>query len=243
MKKILLIMIAATLSSSLFAQNIMLSDEHGAIASGSTILVLGDPMDDEIIAELDVKNNSSSEMEIGCFRRQLNFASDSSWSQFCWVVCYAPFVDTASLTHTLAAGETISDFSGHYHSMQAIGSSRVTYVFYDVANMGDSTTVTIEYKASPAGIGEDLLSQVRISNAYPNPAKNVAYFDYTLPDGVQEATMVISNLLGAVVKTIDVANGDSRVMVNTSDLKNGLYICSMEVQNNVVMTRKMIVNH
>ena len=95
----------------------------------------------------------------------------------------------------------------------------------------------------PEGIGDELLSQVAFSNAYPNPANSVAYFDYSLPAEVQEAKLVISNLLGAVVETINVAGNNNRLMVNTSNFKNGLYICSMEVQNNVVMTRKMIVNH
>ncbi len=242
MKKILLLFVVATLSTGLFAQSLALSDEHGPIAPGGTIMVVGDPMDPFIVAHIDVKNNASTALDVKVFRRIVDTLTGSK-NYFCWGACFSYETDTSLTQLTIQPGETNSEFSGDYEPHEQIGSSYITYVFYDANNMADSVGVTVHFKTSPEGIAEDLTNKIDFSNAYPNPASKVAYFDYTMPTDVSQAKLVISNLLGAVVETVNVSANDNRIKLNTSNLKNGLYICSLEVQNSVVMTRKLVVNH
>ncbi len=241
MKKILLLFVLATLSTGLFAQSLALSDDHGPIAPGSTVLVVGDPMDPTIMAHIDVTNNASSTLSVKVFRRIISVVPGTS-NYFCWGACFDPSTDTSLTQLPIEPGATNSEFSGDYEPLEQIGSSIITYVFYDAENIADSVSVTVEFKASPEGIAEDLTSKISFSNPYPNPANKVAYFDYVMPVEVNQAKIVISNLLGAVVETINVPANDNRVEINTNSLQNGLYICSLEVQNSVVITRKLVVN-
>lgn len=242
MKKLLLFFVISVLSTALFAQSLALSDENGPISPGGTVLVVGDPMDPIITARIDVTNNGSSTIDVKVFRRIVSVIDGTS-NYFCWGVCFEPVIDTSLTQYPIAPGETNDLFFGDYEPLEQIGSSFITYVFYDAANIADSVGVTVEFKASPEGINDYLESMVSFSNAYPNPANKSAYFDYVLEEGLNNAKLVVSNLLGAVVETVNVPANENRIQLNTSNMQNGLYICTLEVQNSVVMTRKLVVNH
>jgi hypothetical protein len=242
MKKLLLVFSISILSIGISAQSLSLSDDNGPIDSGATVMVVGDPMDAIITAQIDVTNNSSASIDVKVFRRIVSVLPNTS-NYFCWGVCFEPPVDTSLIQLTIGPGETNEQFFGDMEPMEQVGSSYITYVFYDVENMADSVSVTVHFKSSPEGIGEDLLSSIDFSNAYPNPSDKVAYFDYSLQADLTNAKLVISNLLGAVVETVNIPASEQRIQINTAGLQNGLYICSLEVQNNVVATRKLIINH
>jgi hypothetical protein len=242
MKKFILLFVISILSTGLLAQSLSLSDENGPISPGGTVMVVGDPMDAIISARIDVTNDGSSSINVKVFRRIVSVLPGTS-NYFCWGVCFEPDVDTSLTSWPIAPGETNDLFYGDLEPLEQIGSSFITYVFYDADNMADSISVTVEFKASPEGIADNLESMVSISNAYPNPANKTAYFDYTLDEGLNNATLVVSNLLGAVVETVNVPASENRVQLNTSSMQNGLYICTLEVRKSVVMTRKLVVNH
>jgi hypothetical protein len=242
MKKLLLVFIISVLSTGLSAQSLSLSDDNGPIDPGATVMVVGNPMDAIITAQIDVTNNNSAALDVKVFRRIVSVLPNTS-NYFCWGVCFEPTVDTSLISLNIPSGETSEQFFGDLEPMEQIGSSYITYVFYDVENMADSVSVTVHYKASPEGIEDDLISRIDFSNAYPNPSDKVAYFDYSLEADLTNAKLVISNLLGAVVETLSIPANEDRIQINTAGLQNGLYICSLEVQKNVVATRKLIINH
>ncbi|MBE9492339.1 MAG: T9SS type A sorting domain-containing protein [Bacteroidetes bacterium] len=243
MKKILLLIFSVTVSVAMFSQNLSLSTEQGPIPPNGSIMVIGDPGDDQIIAHVYVTNNGTASIDVKVFRRQ-NVIQPNAWSQFCWWVCYSGETDTSGFFVTIDPGVTdTSDFSGHYHPEGTPGISSVTYVFYDVNNMSDSTSVTVEYNASPAGIFDELIKAVALSNVYPNPANRVAFIDYSLPEELFKAKLAVNNLLGATIMEIDLYAAENRIKINTEELKNGIYFCSLKVNNQVISTKRLIVNH
>jgi len=245
MKKLLLFLFAIGLASVSFSQgSLALSNDNGPIPNHGNVLIIGDPADEEIVAHIYVTNNSVHPINVMVFRRQNSMASDSSWSQFCWGACFGPDTDTCLFPITIDAGATnTADFSGHYHPKQAIGSGKITYVFYDGSNMADSVAVNVEFKASPAGFSESFIEGIRISEVYPNPANNAAYIDLEIPADAGSASIMVSNLLGSQVKNIEVNNLSGKQKIETVDLKNGLYFCTVKVNGQVISTRRMIVNH
>lgn len=84
----------------------------------------------------------------------------------------------------------------------------------------DSKTIGInEYEASP----------LQVLNCIPNPADNYIYINYQITAPVPSPlTLFINNLSGQTVysKTIDNPDGGS-VLVNTSVLSNGVYMCHL----------------
>ncbi|MFO8129135.1 MAG: T9SS type A sorting domain-containing protein [Bacteroidales bacterium] len=244
MKKPILIIAVVFAAASLMGQSLSLSNEHGAIPDHSTILVLGDPADNEIVSEMDVTNNSTDAIDVMVFRRQGAFPSDSSWSQFCWGVCFAGDTDTSAFAITIQPGpSTPEPFSGHYHPRMAPGSAMVAYVFYDANDMSDSVVVNVEYKASPAGYSENPAGLVKMSEVYPNPSDERAFVDIYLPEGAGNANLIVSNLLGSVVKEIEISKVTERLEIPVSDLKNGLYFVSIRIGGQAVEAKRIVVNH
>jgi len=87
----------------------------------------------------------------------------------------------------------------------------------------------------------NLLSQVRISNPFPNPASVSASFGYFLPPGVNEARLVVRNLTGhiEIIMPLDVEG--NRVVLDISNLRNGIYLYTIEVDNQAVVSKRLVV--
>lgn len=244
MKKLLLLTLAVFVTGFVFSQSLSLSNEDGPIADHGTVLILGDPADEEIVAHIYVTNNAAESKDVMVFRRQNYMASDSSWSQFCWGACFPGTLDTCMFPIAIAAGTTDElSFSGHYHPKMAPGSASVTYVFYDANNMSDSVAVNVEYKASPTGMNETLANSISVSEVYPNPANNVAFIDLNIPEGLNNAQLIVSNLLGSEVKSLNINERSGKVRIDVGDLKNGLYFCTIKAQGQLLESKRLVVNH
>ena len=119
----------------------------------------------------------------------------------------------------------------------------MTYVWFDKNNPDDSVVVTVEYNASPAGIGEDHLNKALLSNAYPNPANTQVSFDYELPEGVNDASILVTNILGVTVKNVDLQNNSGKITIPTFDFPQGIYFYNFIAGKKIIDTRKFIVKH
>lgn len=91
------------------------------------------------------------------------------------------------------------------------------------------------------GIDEEIAG-VKVT-AYPNPAKDFTTIEYTL---IKDANVSVSitDLSGKVAYYNNLGKrdaGTSNIMVNTSELSNGLYIYTVTVDNNKV-NRRILVN-
>jgi hypothetical protein len=76
-----------------------------------------------------------------------------------------------------------------------------------------------------------------ISEFYPNPAKEIAYFDYYFN---KSEKLIIMDILGNEVKTIKLSV-KGRQKVNISDLSKGIYFGNIIINNEVVIVKKLIV--
>lgn len=79
--------------------------------------------------------------------------------------------------------------------------------------------------------------------AYPNPAKDFTTIEYTLRENANVA-ISMTDLTGKIVYSNDLGKrdaGTSNVIVNTSELSNGVYMYTLTV-NNKKVTRRIIVN-
>jgi hypothetical protein len=95
---------------------------------------------------------------------------------------------------------------------------------------------------SPMGVSKDRNSVVGINNLYPNPASNSATLVYSLKQPVA-VELTVTNIIGAKVKTLDLGKqtvGSHEAKLNISDLKAGVYICTLKAGENVV-TKRLVV--
>lgn len=78
-----------------------------------------------------------------------------------------------------------------------------------------------------------------LSEGYPNPAQEQVSFNYKVNQSAG-ASMVISDLQGRVLKTTPLNSTEGILRINTSELKAGMYICTLMDQNQMKVSRKII---
>ena len=76
---------------------------------------------------------------------------------------------------------------------------------------------------------------------YPNPVSEYFYFDYSATF-LKNAKLQVYNSIGKIVITKDLEEKQGNEKVYVTDLENGLYFCSLVVDDNRVVTKKILVN-
>lgn len=243
MKKILLSLICATIFSGIFAQSLSLTDTNGvSINAGATIQFLGDPADEVIQAIVFVKNNADVAKEVKV-KKVIN-AGDTlpgTINTFCWGLCFPPTTYVSPFSQVIEPGAVCKQFYGDYNPLTVPGVSKIMYVFFDVNNTNDTVAVTVEYKASPASVSDDLIRLVKFSEAYPNPAVSAVYIDYTVPESVKSAKIAITNMLGSKIREVKLDNRSGKARIAVSDLVNGIYFYSLVADDQLLLTKKFVV--
>ena len=245
MKKLLLFVALVGMSFYVVGQSFSLSDANGPIEPNSIVYIIGDPTPGvPLTAHIYVTNNSGETKKVMVKKViQEGDTIPGTINYFCWGVCYGPGTYVSD-TVSIEAGGTNEEFTGDYDVDEGgPGKSYVTYVWFDKNNPDDSVAVKVEYNASPAGIGEVHLSKAVLSNAYPNPANTQVSFDYELPEGVYDASILVTNILGVTVKSVDLQSSSGKITIPTFDFPQGIYFYNFIAGNKIIDTRKFIVKH
>ena len=244
MKKLLLSIALLSFGLAAVSQNLVLSYEGNTLDPGQTLQVILDPGEEVVTAYIACTNNSSASISVKTKKLILEGDTLTGTSNyFCWGACFPPFVYNSPNAIMVDPGATNNDFYADYEPRAQIGISTITYVFFDENNPADSAAVTVEWNGSPAGVSNPLLSQVTFSEAYPNPASTVARVDYDLPAGLENAGVVITNLLGAKVMELQVNGLQGQLEIPVYDLQDGIYFYTLKTQKNLAITKKFVVRH
>jgi hypothetical protein len=245
MKKTILLslFILSLISSRVLAQSILISDLSGNSVNGTTITLSTSDINTAIMDEyLRVKNNTEQDLNL-YVRRIINSEVNSSSNSFCFgVLCYNEHTDTSTTAVLLVPGHDTT-FSGDYLPNLHSGLTSITYEFYDIRNPEAPVTaqVTVNYHLSPLNVGNELKA-FDISEAFPNPASGSTSFEYNIPLGIK-GTIVLRNLIGTVVREVELEKQEGKELINTSDLKDGIYFYSVFLNNKIELTRKLIIRH
>lgn len=191
-------------------------------------------------ANVKIINTGSSSMDIKVSMDNLN-ADPNHITYFCWgIICYPPTVTVSTDPVSMAPGDTATSFIGYLNPAGYAGVSQVTYNFFDVADESDSVSVTFLYDIT-TGIDE-LSNKIDISQAYPNPANNITKISYDLKSA-QNGKLVFYNLLGSVVKEINLTDSKSTLILSTNGFESGIYYYSILSNGKSSPARKLIVAH
>lgn len=243
MKKIILSLFCLALYSGSFAQSLSLSFTNGdPINSGSTVQFVGDPSDETIYAYINITNLTAIAKTVSI--KKVIHEGDTipgTWNTFCWGVCYSDTTYISPFPQTIQPGITSDGFSGDYSPKNHLGISTISYVFFNVDDRNDSVSVVVEFKASPASVGNEPDGLVKFSGAYPNPAVNDVYVEYSIPVTFNRASIIISNMLGSRVKEVSLTERSGKASITVTDLTNGIYFYSLIADDQLLQTRKFVV--
>ncbi len=225
------------------AQNLSLSNESGTLNNGDYVYIWGDSGTyTQIVSHFEIHNNGSSAIDVRVKKTEVNLVSGSV-NTFCWGTCYSPATYISGDIISIASGASNQhDFSGDYFPTGTIGQSTIMYTFYDNADPNDSVCINVVYGSTPASI-ETSTPMIEFSNAYPNPAISVVYFNYSLKPGSYNAEIVVTDLLGgeAIRQVIPISG--SKASIDVSSLTSGVYFYSLQINGEPQFTRKLIVKH
>ncbi len=108
-------------------------------------------------------------------------------------------------------------------------------------------TDAIEYTVSVSVLEKDhkpIIFQskdITIQDVYPNPVQDLAYMDYRLHNESAVAKVVIHNILGRVINEFELSPFEDRVKIQTEEFVSGIYFYTLYLNNNGVLTRKLVV--
>ena len=101
----------------------------------------------------------------------------------------------------------------------------------------------VGHKNSNININMDALNKISGINisVKPNPAKQWAAFDYTLPENATNAKITIRDVTGKVIEVLHVTGQQGQKLWDTRQIKQGVYIYTLEAVG-YSMSGKLIIN-
>ncbi len=227
-----------------FSQGLVLKDADGNDITNATLTVHGSPSASYLKAKVFLYNDGEEAIEVWA-RKIEQEVLPNTFNTFCWAdFCFDVDVVESPSGLSLAAGATTidTDFYGQYYPDGQSGTTIVNYEFFSRNESFETVGVTVTYTADATGTSGPRLSQARIADPRPNPARDFTIFDYQLPPDVRSARLVVRNLTGSVVMETSLDPSGSRLRLETSSLNNGIFLYSFVVNEQVILTKKLVVN-
>lgn len=209
---------------------------------GDTVTIYGDPEASGIEFSAVFTNND----DVGAIirvERSVISSVDGSSNYFRWVNTNNPQEDISGEDLLVQPGESSpdDDFIAYYVPNGVVGSTLIEYSFLNISDVNKLIKVVLKFDTTTDDIDENIHKNTKVSDIYPNPAYGSVSIDYNMPLEVKSARIRIVNVLGSVVKDINIDTRDNRINLNISDLTDGIYFYSIIINNELLNTKKLIV--
>ncbi len=140
-------------------------------------------------------------------------------------------------------GETLQNFVYVLESGMQSTQNTIKFQFFARGNSTDvidhAVHIMVEEK-----MGRPVLfhsREITIQDVYPNPVQEYAFMDYRIHQESVDAKVVIQNILGKPITELDLLPSETRVKFQTEDFSSGIYFYTIYLDNNAVLTRKLII--
>ncbi len=143
----------------------------------------------------------------------------------------------------LEPGQQLANFQVALDAGLVAGESLVRYQVYNRQTPTQLTEFDLNFNVEERQEKQNIYSSklVTLHDVYPNPVVDQAVVDYKVLDDRAKAKLVVHNLLGNIVGEYNLPTMDNFVRLKTDDLAAGIYFYTLYVNNESVMTRKLVV--
>ena len=143
----------------------------------------------------------------------------------------------------LEPGQSLTNFQIALEGGLVPGLSFIRYIAFNRLNPGHSFEFDVNFMVEEKPEKENIYQsrQITVRDVYPNPSIDHAFVDYELLSDRTKAKIRVHNLLGNVVGEYDLSSGETLLRIKTDDLNAGIYFYTLYLDNESVMTRKLIV--
>ena len=233
-RKLLLVTIGLFLSLGVFSQTLQVIN-----TKFSHDLEIGD----EARTVIKLKNVSDVPIHVMVRRDEVQIGS-SQESYFCWDNdCLEPEENLMTTSHLIKPGEIIETFISIINAGLDETVSNLKYSFYNRDNPTDMVTVELDYTVKDRILKGFMFNSnsISLSDIYPNPVSDVAFINYLIYDEKVEAKIVFHNVLGSGVGEYSLNPVENELKINTVEFKPGVYFYTLYVDNEVKVTKKLII--
>ncbi|MEM0952494.1 MAG: T9SS type A sorting domain-containing protein, partial [Cyanobacteria bacterium P01_H01_bin.74] len=84
-------------------------------------------------------------------------------------------------------------------------------------------------------------STLHVRDVYPNPANSEAVFEYEFFDAGLAAKISLHNILGTEFNAYTLDPGHRKLKIRTDHLSPGIYFYTLYINNENLVTRKLVV--
>lgn len=235
MKKIITIAFLALIANPLFSQNSYF--EFSNLQTN-----LWGNANDQMTGRAYIKNITNDTLHVKVKRTPVSVVSGSS-NSFCWDVCYTSITSESVHSVTMVPDSVYNNFYADFLPNGNVGLSSIKYCFFDEDVTTDSICLIAYFNASATGIETNILPEGNyISDAFPNPSNGTTQLIYSVKKDAGSSKLEMHNILGSLVKVIDLKEKSGTVKLPLEDVGSGIYFCSLVVDNKTISTRKLVVS-
>lgn len=143
----------------------------------------------------------------------------------------------------LEPGQELSDFFIVLDAGLANGVSSAKYLVFNRYNHGETTELNLNFAIEERLGQEDVFSNghIILHEVYPNPIRDVAFINYDMLTDDVQAKIVIHNILGNAIDEYSLPASENKVKIRTESMNAGIYFYTLYLDNEGVVTRKVIV--
>ncbi|GAB4331907.1 MAG: hypothetical protein Kow00127_23850 [Bacteroidales bacterium] len=212
------------------------------VLTNTSVITLQSHPDSGMVSlhDIGIKNGLADPILVSCARKIVELVPGSV-NSFCWGLCYPPSVDTATQNIKIEAGETSWEFSADHDPKGNTGVSTIQYTFWETGNPDRFVTFMVKFDITESMAVAEKPFEPALKS-FPNPADRFVQFEWDAGQ-YEKPRIVIYNLLGRVVKEIQPVTGTGSEKIDTSDLTDGIYFSSLLINNESVITQKLIIKH
>jgi len=140
-------------------------------------------------------------------------------------------------------GQTLSSFQIGLEAGLVPGVSTVRYLVFNKAQPAAISEFDIHFAVEEKPEKQSIYNSkvITLHDVYPNPIVENAFVDYKVLDDQVKAKIMVYNILGNVVGEYQLPSSETILRIKTDDLSAGIYFYTLYLNNEGVMTRKLIV--
>lgn len=150
---------------------------------------------------------------------------------------------TDSYTIRIEPGETLENFSIGLEAGLTEGFSSVKYQVYNKSNPAEISQLDLNFVVEARREKNHIYSSqfITLHDVYPNPVVTNARIDYNIHKEQAKAKIVIHNILGSPLSVYELLPTLNSIKIDADALNSGIYFYTLYVNNEGVMTRKLMV--
>jgi Secretion system C-terminal sorting domain len=186
--------------------------------------------------------NTTDKPQFYIFRKVQDDLGSSRKGYFCLEKnCLDP--DIEEFSKRLEPGETLQNLNFTVETGFMTGLHLVKFEIFPrglPAQMIEHV-VSLAIEDRPAKARVFTSREITIHDVYPNPVSDQAFIEYSIHGEMVKAKVVIHNILGKLLGDFELPQNETKVKLQTEDLPSGVYFYTLYLNNEGVLTRKLIV--